>query len=124
MVDQRRGDIRRLAAASAISGTGDWAATIALSLAVYAKTGSAVWLSMTFLLTRLPSALVAPVSGIMADRLDRRGVMIACDLLGAVTYAGMAVTSAPLPLIALGAVRPGRPRGRPEPGRGGGPVLG
>jgi hypothetical protein len=40
----------------------------------------------------------------MADRLDRRRIMIACDLLGAVTYAGMAVTSAPLPLITLGSL--------------------
>ena len=50
MVNRARGDIRRLAAASAISGTGDWAATTALSLAVYAKTGSAVWLAVSFLL--------------------------------------------------------------------------
>jgi MFS family permease len=83
MTDRGRGDIRRLAAASAISGTGDWAASTALALAVYAKTGSAVWLSVSFLLTRIPSALVAPLSGIMADRLDRRRIMITCDLLGA-----------------------------------------
>jgi MFS family permease len=102
MVNRARGDIRRLAAASAISGTGDWAATTALSLAVYAKTGSAVWLSVSFLLTRIPSALVAPLSGLMADRLDRRRIMITCDLLGAVTYAVMAVTGRPLPLILLG----------------------
>jgi len=104
MTNRGRADIRRLAAASAISGTGDWAATTALSLAVYAKTGSAVWLSLAFLLTRIPSALAAPVSGILADRLDRRAIMITCDLLGAVTYAGMAVSSAPLPLITLGSL--------------------
>jgi MFS family permease len=104
MVNRARGDIRRLAAASAISGTGDWAATTALSLAVYAKTGSAVWLSVSFLLTRMPSALVAPLSGLMADRLDRRRIMITCDLLGAAAYAGMAVTSAPRPLIVLGSL--------------------
>ena len=104
MTNRGRGDIRRLAVASAISGTGDWAATTALSLAVYAKTGSAVWLSLAFLLTRIPSALVAPLSGIMADRLDRRRIMIGCDLLGAAAYAGMAVTGAPLPLIVLGSL--------------------
>jgi MFS family permease len=104
MTDRGRGDIRWLAAASAVSGTGDWAASTALALAVYAKTGSAVWLSVSFLLTRLPSALVAPLSGIMADRLDRRRIMITCDLLGAAAYAGMAVTSTPLPLITLGSL--------------------
>ena len=65
MINRGRGDIRRLAAASAISGTGDWAASTALALAVYAKTGSAVWLSVSFLLTRLPSALVAPVFSLL-----------------------------------------------------------
>ena len=104
MINRGRGDIRRLAAASAISGTGDWAASTALALAVYAKTGSAVWLSVSFLLTQLPSALVAPLSGIMADRLDRRRIMVTCDLLGAMAYAGMAVTGAPLPLIVLGSL--------------------
>jgi MFS family permease len=104
MTDRGRGDIRWLAAASAVSGTGDWAASTALALAVYAKTGSAVWLSVSFLLTRLPSALVALLSGIMADRLDRRRIMITCDLLGAAAYAGMAVTSTPLPLITLGSL--------------------
>ena len=104
MINRGRGDIRRLAAASAISGTGDWAATTALALAVYAKTGSAVWLSASFLFTQLPSALVAPLSGMMADRLDRRRIMIICDLLGAAAYAGMAVTGAPLPLILLGSL--------------------
>lgn len=32
MINRGRGDIRRLAAASAISGTGDWAASTALAL--------------------------------------------------------------------------------------------
>jgi len=66
MANRGRGDIRLLAAASAISGTGDCAATIALSLAVYAKTASAVWLSVSFLLTRIPSAPAAPLSGVAA----------------------------------------------------------
>jgi len=104
MVNRARGDIRWLAGASAVSGAGDWAATIALSLVVYAKTGSAVWLSVSFLLTRIPSALAAPLSGAMADRLDRRRIMITSDLLGAVTYAGMAVTARPLALILLGSL--------------------
>ena len=104
MITRERGDVWRLAVASAASNTGNWAATIALSLAVYAKTGSTVWLSASFLFTQVPSALVAPVSGAMADRLNRKRIMIICDLLGAATYAGMAVTGRPLGLIALGAL--------------------
>jgi hypothetical protein len=38
------------------------------------------------------SALVAPLSGMMADRVDRKRIMITRDLLGAAVYIGMAVT--------------------------------
>lgn len=102
MATGARRDIRRLAAASAVSGTGDWAATVALSLTVFARTGSTVWLSAAFLFTQLPSAVAAPLTGLIADRLDRRRVMISCDLLAAVTWAGMIWTHRPVWLIALG----------------------
>ena len=105
MVSRTRGDIRFLAAAaSAASNTGNWAASAALALVVFAKTGSTVWLSASFLFTQVPSALVAPLSGMMADQLDRKRIMITCDLLGAAVYLGMAVTGRPLLLIVLGSV--------------------
>ena len=80
------------------------AASVALALVVFAKTGSTVWLSASFLFTQVPSALVAPLSGMMADRLDRKPPTITCDLLGAAVYLGMAVTGQPLLLIVLGSV--------------------
>ena len=104
MVSRMRGDVRVLAAASAASNTGNWAASVALALVVFAKTGSTVWLSASFLFTQVPSALVAPLSGMMADRLDRKRIMITCDLLGAAVYLGVAVTGQPLLLIVLGSV--------------------
>jgi MFS family permease len=93
VIIRERGDVWRLAAGSAASNTGNWAATVALALVVYARTGSAVWLSASFLFTQVPSALAAPLSGMIADRLDRKRTMII-------------------------AVRPGLAGGRPEPGRG------
>lgn len=104
MESRGRGSVWLLAGSSAASNTGNWAASIALSLTVFAKTGSAVWLSASFLFTQVPSALVAPLSGMMADRLNRKFIMITCDLLGAGVYAGMAVTGRPLPLTGLGAI--------------------
>jgi MFS family permease len=104
MVIRGRGDVWRLAAGSAASNTGNWAATVALALVVYARTGSAAWLSAGLLFTQVPSALAAPLSGMIADRLDRKRTMIICDLLGAAAYAAMAVTGSPLGLITLGAV--------------------
>ncbi len=104
MASRTRGDVWLLAGASAASNTGNWAASVALALVVFAKTGSTVWLSASFLFTQVPSALVAPLSGMMADRLDRKRIMIICDLLGAAAYLGMAVTGRPLLLIMLGSV--------------------
>ena len=76
MASRTRGGVRTLAAATAASNTGNWAASVALALVVFAKTGSTVWLSASFLFTQVPSALVAPLSGMMADRLDRKRIMI------------------------------------------------
>ncbi len=104
MASRTRGDVWLLAGASAASNTGNWAASVALALVVFAKTGSTVWLSASFLFTQVPSAPVAPLSGMMADRLDRKRIMIICDLLGAAAYLGMAVTGRPLLLIMLGSV--------------------
>ena len=44
-MSRTRGDVWRLAVASAASNTGNWAATVALSLVAYAKTGFTVWLA-------------------------------------------------------------------------------
>jgi 1,4-dihydroxy-2-naphthoyl-CoA synthase len=104
---------------------GYWAA-VALALAVYARTGSAVWLSGQLLVTQVPSALAAPLPGLIAGRPDGKGTMIICDLPGAAANAAMAVTGSPLGSITPGALAallhstPGRPRGRPSrtwPGR-------
>jgi hypothetical protein len=104
MVSRTRGDVWWLAATSAASNTGNWTATVALSLTVYAKTGSTAWLAATFLFTQVPSALVAHLPRAMADKLNRKRVMIICDLLGAAAYAGMAVTGSSPVLIALGSL--------------------
>jgi MFS family permease len=104
MAGGSRREIMTLAIAAAVSNTGSWAASVALSLVIYAKTGSAVWLATSFLLVQAPSALVTPLAGVIADRFDRRRVMITCDLLGAFSYAGLALTARPALLISLGAV--------------------
>ena len=104
MASSSRSSIWRLATARAISDTGSWAAAVALALEIYARTGSTVWLSMGFLFTKCPAALLSPVAGIIADRLNRKRVMIGCDLLGAACYVVMAFTGEPAMLIAIGAL--------------------
>ena len=46
-------------------------------------------------------AVLNPLAGGIADRFDRRRVLIASDLLGALCFVGMAFASAPALLVAL-----------------------
>ncbi len=52
----------------------------ALGVWIYQQTGSATNFALTLLFNMLPKALVAPFAGILADRFDRRKIMIITDL--------------------------------------------
>jgi MFS family permease len=92
----------------ALSYVGDGLRTIAIPLLVYHLTGSASALGITYALEFLPFALFGLVGGSLADRLDRRRVMIVCDALRfaivaafALAYAGGHLT---LPFLYAGIV--------------------
>ncbi len=53
--------------------------TLAIPLLVYHLTGSAVSVGLTYALEFLPAAIFSLVGGSLADRLDRRRLMIVCD---------------------------------------------
>jgi MFS family permease len=59
---------------------GDAIALVAMPLLVYALTGSAELLSLIFVLQLLPRIVLAPVAGLLADRLDRRRIILTADL--------------------------------------------
>lgn len=52
----------------------------ALGVWVFQQTGSAASFALTLLFNMLPKALIAPFAGVLADRYDRRKIMIAADL--------------------------------------------
>jgi DHA3 family macrolide efflux protein-like MFS transporter len=52
----------------------------ALGVWIFQQTGSATSFALTLLFNMLPKALVSPLAGIMADRYDRRKIMIAADM--------------------------------------------
>jgi MFS family permease len=92
----------------ALSYLGDGLRTIAIPLLVFKLTGSAVSLGVTFALEITPFALFSLVGGSLADRLERRTLMLVCDgvrftimVVFAVTYATHALT---LPLLYAGVV--------------------
>ena len=88
-------EVRRIAVARLISITGGAAAYTALMLTMYERTGSPTWLSATLLLTFGVSGFFSPIGGIIADRFDRKAVMIASDLLGAACFVAMALSHDP-----------------------------
>ena len=91
--------VRRLAAARIISITGGAAAYTALNYTIFERTGSASWVALSLLLTFGVTGFVVPIAGILGDRFDRRKVLIASDLAGALCFAMMAVSSEPAWLL-------------------------
>jgi len=66
-----------------ISNTGSGMTAFAVAVYIYQLTGSAAWVSAAALLAYLPAILLNPAGGILADRYDRRTMMILGDLLSA-----------------------------------------
>jgi MFS family permease len=71
---------RRLWLAQLVAQLGEAVALVALPLLAFAMTGSAELLSIIFVLQLIPRIVLAPVTGVIADRLDRKRLMIICDL--------------------------------------------
>jgi MFS family permease len=77
----RSSEFRRFYAGQVLSYLGDGLRTLAIPLLVFHLTGSAISLGITFALEMLPFALFSVIGGSLADRLDRRRLMIVCDAL-------------------------------------------
>lgn len=93
---RRRPNLTRLWLAGAISELGDWLSLVAVSL-MAADTGGgtgALALAGVLLAHNLPGALLAPVSGWLADRLDQRRLLMAVHLLQGAATIGMALAAA------------------------------
>jgi len=70
----------RLYAAQLISFAGDWFATVALLGLALELTGMAGLAALVLVLQTGGFAVAAPIAGILADRIDRRRLLIAADL--------------------------------------------
>jgi Na+/melibiose symporter-like transporter len=76
---------RSLWLAGLVSEAGDWLLFIALPIVVYRLTGSALGTSLAFLAQLGPAIVLSPLAGRLADRFDRRRVMLAVTGLQAVS---------------------------------------
>jgi MFS family permease len=80
---RRNPSFTRLYAAQLISFGGDWFATVALLGLALELTGSAALASLVLVLQSAPFFLASPIAGVLADRLDRRRLMVMADVLRA-----------------------------------------
>src|SRR5215216_5978880 len=78
-----RPQFRSLWLAQVISLTGDWFNTIASVIMVNRYSDSGLAVGGLFLARALPPFLLGPVAGVVADRFDRRKVLILSDVLRA-----------------------------------------
>ena len=86
----RHRDFRYLAGGLATSQVGEWLASLALIVFVLAETGSAGWVAAAGTARLLPYVALAPIGGTIADRLPRLKVLIASDLLRALSSGALA----------------------------------
>ncbi|MEA2313137.1 MAG: hypothetical protein QOE28_3105 [Solirubrobacteraceae bacterium] len=97
-------DLRLLLAGLAASQAGDWLYNLALLALVFDRTGSAAWVGIATGARVLPMVVLGPLAGVLADRLDRRRLLIGSDLVRAAcmaTLAAVAATGAPIVLAPI-----------------------
>ncbi|HEX3764272.1 MAG TPA: MFS transporter [Kofleriaceae bacterium] len=76
----RNRDFRRLFLASVVSLGGDWFSFVAVAGLVTELTGRAGAPAFVFAATVLPVFLASPIAGALADRFDRRRILVIADL--------------------------------------------
>ena len=81
---RRNRDFRSLFFASVISLGGDWFLWVAINSLIYVATHKALYVGLAILAQEFAFFLVSPIGGVLADRVDRRKLMIVCDLARAV----------------------------------------
>ena len=95
---------RLLALATAGSAIGTWLAFVALTIDVFDRTDSAVWVSALLIADFLPAIVIGLAAGSLVDRLPRRRLMIASDLVRVAVFAALPFANDAAVIIGLAAV--------------------
>ena len=83
------GNFRRLWLAQIVSEIGDWFYTLSIYTLLLQLTGHASSVALALVLQVLPQTFVGPAAGVINDRLRRKHVMIAADLVRVVVVLAM-----------------------------------
>jgi dTMP kinase len=91
---------RRLWLVTYLCSVGDWLSLLALTGLVSEMMNSYQWqsfaLSLVVLTQLLPGILFAPIGGVLADKFDRRKVMVICDVLRGSLFISIALVGSPI----------------------------
>jgi MFS family permease len=95
----RHANFRNLFVGTVFMSAGQWIQNVTLGWLVYDLTGSAVLLGMLNGLRALPFLITSPIAGVIADRTDRRTILIVCQYVLMLTAVCMGM------LVSFGYVR-------------------
>src|SRR6516165_10584418 len=95
------GEFRALWLAQVLSVAGDQLARVALTLLVFDRTHSALLAAVTFAASVVPTFIGGIALAGLADRLARRKVMIACDVIRVALVAMMALPGVPITVLVV-----------------------
>jgi len=98
------GSLRLLLGATVVSGIGTWLSVIALTVDVYDRTHSGVWVSALLIADFLPAVAIALLLGPLVDRLSRKRLLIAADLTRAAVFVTLPFTTRAWQIVALALV--------------------
>src|SRR5258705_5758154 len=71
-----------------VSQMGDWFDTVAVYTIALTLTGSSRAVALIMVARFLPTVVLSPLAGVIADRFSRRAIMIASDIVRAVVVLG------------------------------------
>jgi MFS family permease len=94
-------EFRALWLAQVLSVIGDQLARVALTLLVFDQTHSALLAAVTFAASVVPTFVGGIALSGLADRLPRRAVMIACDLIRVALVVVMALSGVPIAVLVV-----------------------
>jgi MFS family permease len=95
---------RLLALANFGSGVGTWLAFVALTVDVWDRTHSGVWVAALLIADFLPVIAIGLLVGPLVDRLSRRRLMVAADLLRCLVFLALPFAGSAELIVGLAAV--------------------
>ncbi len=88
-------DFRRLFIGQLVSQTGDWFNSVALFTLLLSLTGSGEAVGYILIIKLLPSFFAGPFAGVVADRFNRKTIMIVADIVRGILVLGFLLVQRP-----------------------------